>query len=139
MSVIPMKALFIILICSLLAAGCAQPSVQPVGTPQTPEAATNIPAPGESIVATALRIDSTKILITYAGGPDAGQLIELETTVIDSRGSVKTQSMNSRLDTTPVQRGGTDIFQGPYTEKVHVLIIGYFTNGTHRDILDIWI
>jgi hypothetical protein len=133
------KALFVILICSLLAAGCAQPSVQPAGTPQSPEATTGIPAPGESIVATAQRIDSTKILVTYAGGPDADQLIELQTTVIDSRGSVKTQSMNSRLDTTPVQRGGTDIFLGPYTEKVHVLITGYFTNGSHQDILDAWI
>jgi hypothetical protein len=47
--------------------------------------------------------------------------------------------MNSRLDTTPVQRGGTDIFLGPYTEKVHVLITGYFTNGSHQDILDAWI
>jgi hypothetical protein len=134
-----MKAAFVMLILLLMAAGCTQPPVQPAVLPQSPEATTGIPAPGESIVATAERIDSTKILITYGGGPDADQLIELQTTVIDSRGSVRIQSMNSRLDTTPVQRGGTDIFPGPYPEMVHVLITGYFTNGTHRDILDAWI
>lgn len=81
----------------------------------------------------------TKILITYIGGPDADPLMELDTTVIDSKGKAKTQSMGSRLSTTPQQRGGTDIFQGPYTEKVHVLIIGHFANVTHQDVLDTWI
>jgi hypothetical protein len=85
------------------------------------------------------RIDSTTILITYVGGPDTDQLIELETTVINSKGSVKIQSMGSRLDTTPVQRGGTDSIHGPFSEEVHVTITGYFFNGTHRDVLDTWI
>jgi hypothetical protein len=135
-----MKAIFVLLILSLLAAGCTQPSVQPVVTtpPTIPptDVTTNIPVHNKPVVVTAERIDSTKILITYKGGPDADQLIELETTVVTGKGSVNIQSMGSRLDTTPVQIGGTDIFRGPYTEEVHVLITGYFANGTHQDFLD---
>jgi hypothetical protein len=44
--------------------------------------------------------------------------------------------MGSRTDTSPVQTGGIDICQVPYSEKVYVLITGYFACGTHPDILD---
>jgi len=131
-----MKDLIVILICLLLAAGCTQPSEQPVVTTRTIEVTTSLPVHEKHIIATVQRIDSTKILITYEGGPDADQLIDLQTTVITSKGSINIQSMGSRLDTTPVQIGGTDIFQGPYTEQVHVIITVYFINGTHQDILD---
>jgi len=100
------------------------------------EVTSYIPVPEKHVTATAQRTDSSKILITYDGGPDADQLIELQTTVITSKGSVNIQSMGSRIDTTPVQIGGTDVFQGPYTEPVHVLITGYYVNGTHEDVLD---
>ena len=131
-----MKDLIVILIWLLLAAGCTQPSAQPVVTTPTIEVTTSLPVHEKYITATLQRIDSTKILITYEGGPDADQLIDLQTTVITSKGSINIQSMGSRLDTTPVQIGGTDIFQGPYTEQVHVIITVYFINGTHQDILD---
>jgi hypothetical protein len=134
-----MKVIIVILIFILLTAGCTRPAAQPAATIVPVEAITRIPVHDKPVAAAVQRIESTKILVTYTGGPDADQLIELESTVINSKGSVKTQSMGSRLDTTPVQRGGTEIFQGPYTEKVHVLIIGYFANGTHQDILDTWI
>jgi hypothetical protein len=134
-----MKAIIFILFMILLTAGCTQPAQQPVSTLPPTEVTTTIPVVLIPVTATAQRLDSTKILITYNGGPDADQLIELATTVITSRGSIHIQSMGSRLDTTPVQIGGTDIFQGPYTEPVHVLTTGYFVNGTHRDILDTWL
>lgn len=47
--------------------------------------------------------------------------------------------MDSRADTTPVQIGGTDIFQGPFTDEVRVLTTAYYVNGTPMDVLDIWI
>jgi hypothetical protein len=131
-----MKTIIAIFIGFLLIAGCTQPVVQPVVTTPTFDVTTNVPAPEKHIIATAQRFESTKILITYKGGTDADQLIELQTTVITSRDSVNIQSMGSRIDTTPVQIGGTDIFQGPYTEPVHVLITGYFVNGTNEDVLD---
>lgn len=134
-----MKSSVVILIVLFLIAGCVQPAAQPV-VPLAPAAVSiSIPVHDKPISATAERIDSKTILITYEGGPDADQLIELETTVINSKGSVTIQSMGSRLDTTPVQRQGTDIIHGPFSEKVHVLINGYFFNGTHQDVLDTWI
>lgn len=63
------------------------------------------------IVTTVQRVDSTKILITYHEVPNADQLIELETTVTISKGGVTMQSVGSRLFTTPIQKGGPDIFQ----------------------------
>lgn len=131
-----MRSISILIILLLVAAGCTSQSAQPAVTKTFPETVPGTSIPEKPVSATVQRIDATKILVTYLGGPDADQLIELETTVINSRGSVKTQSMGSRLDTTPVQIGGTEIFQGPYTEKAHVLITGYFANGTHQDFID---
>lgn len=132
-----MKTTSVMLIFLILAAGCTQPTAQPVVTIQPTDVPPSTLVYDTSITARAERIDSTKILITYEGGPDADQLVELETTVINSKGSATIQSMGSRLDTTPVQRGGTDIIHGPFSEKVHVTITGYFFNGTHQDILEI--
>jgi hypothetical protein len=131
-----MKVIIVIVIGFFLIAGCARPAAQPLVATSSPQMTPSIPVSEKPIIATAQRIESTKILITYKGGPDADQLIDLQTTVITSKGSINIQSMGSRLDTTPVQIGGTDIFQGPYTEQVHVLITGYFFNGSHQDILD---
>lgn len=134
-----MKTTIIILVFLLLTAGCAQPAAQPAVTLQPSGVPPGTLVYDTPISAQAERIDSTTILVTYKGGADADQLIELETTVINSKGSVKIQSMGSRLDTTPVQRGGTDSIHGPFSEKVHVTITGYFFNGTHQDVLDTWI
>ena len=134
-----MKSPVVILIVLFLTAGCVQPTAPPVDTVSPAAVSISIPEYDKPISATVERIDSKTILITYEGGADADQLIELETTVINSKGSVTIQSMGSRLDTTPVQRRGTDIIHGPFSEKVHVLITGYFFNGTHQDVLDTWI
>jgi hypothetical protein len=131
-----MKPIIALLICFLLVTGCSKPAVQPVVATPFIEVTSPIPVPEKHVTATAQRTDSSKIRITYEGGPDADQLIELQTTVITSKGSVNIQSMGSRIDTTPVQIGGSDVFQGPYTEPVHVLITGYYVNGTHQDFLD---
>jgi hypothetical protein len=134
-----MKTLCFLLLFFLLSAGCTQPSA-PVPAPASPaEATTGIPVALQSIEAIVQRIDTTKLLVTYIGGPDADQLIELETTVVSGTGTVTIQSMGSRLDTTPVQRGGTDIIRGSFSGRVHVLITGYFFNGTHQDILETWV
>jgi len=134
-----MKTTIFILVFLLLTAGCTQPAALPVVTIQPSESPPGTLVYDTPISAKAERIDSTTILITYEGGSDADQLIELETTVINSKGSAKIQSMGSRLDTTPVQRGGTDSIHGPFSEKVHVTITGYFFNGTHQEVLDTWI
>ena len=109
-----MKTTIVILVFLLLTAGCTQPAAQPVVTIQPSEAPPGTLVHDTPISAKAKSIDSTTILITYEGGPDADQLIELETTVINSKGSAKIQSMGSRLDTAPVQRGGPDSIHGPF-------------------------
>ena len=134
-----MKTIHILLIFLIFAAGCIQPAAPPVVTILPTDFPPGTLVDDKSLSVRAERIDSTKILITYEGGRDADQLIELETVVINSRGSATIQSMGSRLDTTPVQRGGSDIIHGPFSENVHVTITGYFFNGTHQNILDTWI
>lgn len=126
-----------LIICAFIVAGCAQPAARPV-SPAPPSmvspAVTSVPE--KPVIATAQRYESEKILITYYGGPDADHLIELQTTVVTKAGSVHIQSMGSRMDTTPVRIGGTDIFQGPYPDMVHVSGTAYYANGTHLDVLD---
>lgn len=134
-----MKTAIVLLICLVLLPGCTQPAGPPAITLPSAEVTPGIMVPEKHIIATAQKIDPARILVTYNGGPDADQLIELETTVINNKGSVTIQSMGSRLDTTPVKRGGTDIIKGPFSDRVHVIITGYFFNGTHQDILETWI
>jgi hypothetical protein len=142
----------IVLIIGVVGAGCIQPAERPVAAPVTPGEQISSPsattltvtqvsviAKTKSVTAFAQKPDATKILVTFSGGPDADQLMEIETTVTDSKRTIRTQSMGSRLGTTPVQTGGKNIFYGPYAEKAHVSIIGYFADGTHQDILDTWI
>lgn len=132
----------------LIAAGCTQPSAAPapvLTVPDTIPIAVTLPQPttdiakSKMVTAVARKTDPTRIVITYNGGRDADLLMELETTVIDSKGSTRTQSMGSRLGTTPAQSGGSDTFYGPFTEKTHVISIGYFSDGTHQDLLDTWV
>jgi len=134
-----MKPTIVLFICLILLPGCTQPAGPPAITVPPGEVTAGITVPEKHITATAQKIDSTRILVTYNGSPDADQLIELETTVINNKGSVTIQSMGSRLDTTPVKIGGTDTIKGPFSGQVHVIITGYFFNGTHQDILETWI
>jgi predicted small lipoprotein YifL len=134
-----LKAVLVILMIFLVSAGCTGPVAQPPATILTPDATPGITVQEKHPAATAERYQSEKIRITYTGGPDADHLIELQTTVITKIGSVNIQSMGSRVDTTPVQIGGTDIFQGPYADPVHVITTAYYVNGTHEDVLDTWI
>ena len=134
---IPMKAACLMIVLALLGAGCARPAAQPPAvTTSSADIIIGTPAPEEPDIVTARRYESTKIQITYHGGPDADRLIELQTTVITNVGSVNIQSMGSRADTTPVQVGGTDLFQGPYPDTVHVTTTAYYANGSHRGVLD---
>ena len=132
----------------LIAAGCTHQPASPnpvLGVTDTLSVTTTMEQPtpeimkGKQVTAVVRKPDPTRIIITYAGGRDADLLMELETTVIDNKGTTRTQSMGSRLGTTPAQSGGSDIFYGPFTEKTHIISTGYFSDGTHQDILDTWV
>jgi hypothetical protein len=112
----------------------------PEEIPNPPEAPLPSVMGTGTVVVTVEKPESTKIVVTYTGGgPDADLLVELGTTVTDSRGTGRLQSMGSRLGTTPVQQGATVTISGPFHEPAHVVCTGYFSNGTSRTILDLWI
>ena len=133
----------------LLTAGCTQPAgfstkpVTPLEEISDPEDLPQAPLPSVTETGNGAVIvekpDSTKIVVTYTGSPDADRLMELSTTVTDSRGTGRLQSMGSRLGTTPVQRGATVTISGPFHEPAHVICTGYFADGSSRTMLDLWI
>jgi hypothetical protein len=85
---------------------------------------------------TVTKPDDSHISVAFVGAPGMDSLLELEITITDSRGKIRTQSMGSRLATTPVQVHATQTFTGPYSGKNHVFITGYFADGSHRVVVD---
>lgn len=116
-----MLAMLISLALLLVAAGCTGPGSQDAQTP------------GE---VTVKQPDSTHISITYNGGPESEKIRELEITVTDSKGSTRTQSIGSRLATTPITVLSTNTLTGSYEGKDHVVITGWYSDGTHKVVYD---
>ena len=85
---------------------------------------------------TAAQPDNSHIVITYQGGANMEKILELETTITDSSGKSKTDSIGSRLTTTPITIHGTDSITGAFDGKDHVVVTGYFTDGSHKVLLD---
>jgi hypothetical protein len=134
----------------LLSAGCtsysdlASATPSPVAAASTPAETTITSVPAgtsglKDVAVTAEKIGDSTIVITYLGGADAGRLLELQTTVVDDRGSVSTRTLGSRLETMPVQRGGTSTFNGPFSNPTHVITVGFFADGSFQGMFDGWI
>ena len=121
------------LLLVIFSTGC---TTQPAAAPSAGSTITATTAVAKSAVVTADQPDNTTIIVTYQGGPDLENLMELEITVTDSRGISKTRSMGTRQDTTPVQRLGTTKFTGNFQGRDHVVVTGYFSNGTVQNLLD---
>jgi hypothetical protein len=85
---------------------------------------------------TASQPDASHIIITYQGGPDMENILELETVVTSSHGISKTQSAGSRLATTPITIRGTNTIEGEFEGQDHVVVTGYFSDGSRRVLLD---
>jgi hypothetical protein len=139
----------ILVLLFLVSAGCLQagtttgpePSVPTAtDTPLSPDlqvqATTEEVTDEKAVAATAERPDGTMVVITYHGGPDSDQLMELAITVTDSKGTVRIQTMGSRLGTTPVQNGATATIYGTFDVEARVIATGYFSDGTHQDLID---
>lgn len=114
--------LLALLALMLVASGCTQPASQ-----QQQKA----PAP-----VTAIRTDNSHITVAYPGSPDTNTLLELEATVTDSTGKIQTQSVGDHLSTTPLKVGATIPFTGTFNGNDHVLVTGYFLNGSQKLMLD---
>jgi hypothetical protein len=114
--------LLALLALMLVASGCTQPASQ---QPQ------KTPAP-----VTATQTDSTHILIAYPGSTDLSNLLELETTVTDSTGKTQTKSIGDHQSTTPLKFGATLVLTGSFGGNDHVLVTGYFMDGSQKHLLD---
>ncbi len=111
---------FLAILLLLLSCGCTQPSVSPSAAPVV-----NVTQP-----------DTSHIVITYPGSPQTDKLVELEITITDSSGKVKTEAWGSRLATTPLQYGNSRTITGSFDGKDHVFITGYFSDGSQKQLID---
>ena len=109
-------------------AGCTQPQIPPQGQ-QTEEQKSFVEV-------TATQPDAQHIVVTYQGGPNMQKVMELQTTVTDSTGKVQTKSVGDRLGTTPITIRGTNTLEGDFSGQDHVVVLGYFSDGSNRVMLD---
>ena len=118
----------------LLSCGCTQ---TPAGSPAAPATqATPAPQTAGTSVITVTQPDSSHIQIAYPGSVETDKLVELEITITDSNGRVTTQSMGSRLATTPVRYGSSQTITGSFDGKDRVFVTGYFSDGSQKPIID---
>jgi len=92
--------------------------------------------PAQQAPVTAVQPDDSHITIGFHGGPGMDNLVELEITITDSSGKSLTQSRGSRLATTPIRTDSTMTFTGSFAGKDHVIVTGYFSDGSQRTVLD---
>jgi len=94
------------------------------------------PAGQNSTAVTVTKPDNFHILVAFVGGPGMDKLLEMEITVTDSQGRNWTQSIGSRETMTALKAPSSQTFTGQYSGKNHVVIIGYFSDGTQKVVLD---
>jgi hypothetical protein len=114
--------LLALLALMLAAGGCTQPASQ-----QQQRAPASV---------TVTQTDNSHIMIAYPGSTDTSTLLELEATVTDSTGKSQTQSIGDRHSTTPLKFGATLPLSGTFNGNDHVLVTGYFLDGSHKLLLD---
>lgn len=126
---LPVLTLTVILCLLLVLAGSG--CTQPAGSTQSGSA--------ENPAITATQTDANHIVIKFNGGAGTEKLLEFDTTVTDSTGTSKTQATGSKLATTPVRIGATSTFTGSFDGSDHVVINGYFSDGTQKLLLDTYV
>jgi hypothetical protein len=114
--------LLALLTLMLVFSGCTQPASQ---QQQKAPAAVSV-----------TQTDNSHIMIAYPGSTETSTLLELEVTVTDSAGKTQTQSIGDRHSTTPLKFGATLPLTGTFNGNDHVLLTGYFLDGSHKLVLD---
>jgi hypothetical protein len=105
----------------LIAGGCTQPSSQQQKVPAA---------------VTVTQTDNSHLTIAFPGSSDMTTLLELEATVTDSAGKTQTRSIGDRHSTTPLKFGATLPVTGTFDGKDHIMVTGYFMDGSQRPVLD---
>ena len=70
------------------------------------------------------------------GSSDTTTLLELKATVTDSTGKIQTKSAGDHLSTSPLKFGATIPLTGTFTGNSHVVVTGYFLDGSQKLMLD---
>jgi hypothetical protein len=123
------------LVLTVIACGCTQQQASPAQiAPAQVSPAQTYPAQTSGVTVT--KPDDSHITVAFTGAPGMETALELEITITDTQGKIRTQSLGSRLATTPVQTHATQTFTGSYSGKNHVTVTGYFSDGSHRIVLD---
>jgi hypothetical protein len=90
----------------------------------------------KSAAITVTKPDNFHILVAFVGGPGMDKLIGMEITVTDSRGRNWTQSIGSRETMTALKAPSSQTFTGQYSGKNHVVVTGYFSDGSQKVLID---
>jgi archaeal type IV pilus assembly protein PilA len=78
----------------------------------------------------AVKYNSTHILVTFTGGEKADQLYNLSVSINGASQISMTQG------TTPMRVGNSSYFSGATTRSDHLVITGWFADGTQQVIMD---
>jgi len=88
------------------------------------------------VAATGFQPDSTHIIVTYQGGPDASSLLRLSIDVNDDAGILRTYVIEGPAPNAPVRVGSSYQTTGSFTGQNRVVATGLFTNGHFEKVLD---
>ena len=125
-----------LILAATLFSGCTQP-VSPTPAPVETQQVTPIASPSPTPApVSAVKTDSSHVIVTFNGGPDRARIIELDATVTDSKGQNSTQHIGDRLGTSPVGEGGTIRFTGSYESTAHIFVSAWYSDGSSRQLLD---
>jgi hypothetical protein len=133
---IPLMALLAVL---LFIAGCTGVPSSPPASPVATATPLPVTTAAKTPPVTVEQVGAEKLIVHFQGGQEFENIMEIEITVTDSRGTSKTQSLGTRQATTPVQRYATGTFVGSFTGNTHVFAVGYYPNGSMTTLLDTWI
>ena len=100
------------------------------------------------VAATVQQPSQTSIVVTYQGGQDAASFARGVVTVTGDAGAVlaaSAYSPESNPQTSPAsgnltsQVGSTVTATGTFTEKNHVVVVGWFTDSSQQVIIDTYV
>ena len=80
----------------------------------------------------AVKYDSTHILVTFVGGDKANQLYRLNVSINGNNAG----ALGTPPWTTPISVGNSSLFAGSTTGSDHLVIIGSFADGTQQVVMD---
>jgi len=88
------------------------------------------------VAVTAQQPDSNHIIVTYLGGQDADELVQLNADVTDSAGNTQMKSMTFFKQATSADVGLSLNFTGAFSGQDHVIVVGRFMGEEKRGLLE---